>query len=169
MVSSTTLQMKIKCKFLLWKCQVRVSTCYIWSMFSLEQLMYLHVCQNLYKLRVIFCKANAKDLVLRSRKNGQIVKPHKQHSSPQPLEPKPDVKVIFQSMTWSRGPVRNFNWWVQNFIQRWILLNFIVLLVSKCEFLLNFLRNWWVREPFSQNWWVQPSNPGRQGWMEVQC
>ena len=36
-------------------------------------------------------------------------------------------------------------------------------ILSKCEFLFNKLKTWWVREPFSQNWWIRP-NPSNPCW-----
>ena len=41
------------------------------------------------------------------------------------------------------------------FLEDWILPNFSAFLESKYDFLLNLLKNWWVREPFSQNWWFR--------------
>ena len=61
----------------------------------------------------------------------------------------------------SSGGVRISNWWVRHAIEWCKFPPFNIKTAIFFVFILNFAKNWWVREPSSKNWWVRPnpSNP----------
>ena len=73
------------------------------------------------------------------------------------------VCVQFVDQRHNRGLVVNFSLWVQSLFRKTKIAYFWYHIVSKCEFLFNKLKTWWVREPFSQNWWIRP-NPSNPCW-----